>query len=107
MSLIWIRTPAEIIVGEVGDLSSVIKLEKVQNPMILTHVQMKNPSPLHGQKPQMVLGFHLNPIPCGEIIVKEVSYAGAVNTNDPVYTTYYKILEAVREQQQSPLMVPQ
>jgi hypothetical protein len=75
--------------------------------MILAHVQMQNPSKLHGQKPQMVLGFHLNPIPCGEIFIHDVSYAGVINPNDAVYVTYYKILQAVQEQRESPLMVPQ
>jgi hypothetical protein len=75
--------------------------------MILVHVQMPNPSKLHGQKPQMVLGFHLNPIPCGEIFIHDVSYAGVISSHEPVYVTYYKILQAVQEQRESPLMVPQ
>ena len=109
MSLMWIRTPSEILVGTADNLvsddhSSGLKLE---NPMTLRYVQMQNPSKLHGQKPQMVTGFHLDVIPCSEIFIHEVSYAGMINPNDAVYVTYYKILEAVKEQRESPLMVPQ
>ena len=36
----------------------------------------------------MILGFKLAPIPCSEIFIKDVSYAGMINAHDPIAVTY-------------------
>jgi hypothetical protein len=112
MKLIWIRVGAEILTGEVVDRFSVTELIQsrtlqISNPMILQYANMPAPSQIHGKRPEMIVGFKLLPIPCSEILVKDVSYAGIVDAQDPVTVTYYKIREALKEQKSSPLMVNQ
>lgn len=113
MKLIWVRTAQEILIGEVGDRLSVIDLIsgarvfQLKNPMILSYANVPAPAVIHGKKPEMMIGFKLLPIPCGEISVKDVSYAGEINVQDPVTVTYLKIREAIDAQKDSPLMVNQ
>ena len=112
MKLIWLRLGQEILIGEVADRSLVIDLVHertltLQNPMMLQYVNVPAPQVLHGKKPDMILGFKLAPIPCSEIFIKDVSYAGMINAHDPIAVTYAKVKEAVREQADSPLMVNQ
>ena len=64
----------------------------------------ENPGRKH---PEMILGFKLAPIPCSEIFLKDVSYAGMIDSHDPVAVTYARVKDAVREQADSPLMVNQ
>lgn len=112
MKLIWIRAATEILIGEVASHFSATELIgaatlAVANPMILQYANIPAPSPIHGKRPDMIVGFKLLPIPCSEILVKDVSYAGVVDDQDPVTVTYYKIREAIKEQKSSPLMVNQ
>lgn len=108
MKLAWIRNQGETLIGEVTDLSSGwAERDCVKKPMVVQYVQMQAPARIHGQKPQMVTGFNLAPIPCSEIFLGSVSYWGEIKKNDPVYVTYYKVLESLNEQAASPLMVSQ
>jgi len=112
MKLIWLRIGTEILIGEVGDRFSVTALIgertlQIENPMILQYANVQAPPTIHGKRPEMMVGFKLLPIPCSEIIIKDVSYAGVVDAQDPVTVTYYKIREALKEMKSSPLMVNQ
>jgi len=112
MKLIWIRVGSEILIGEVVDRSSGMELVSnrtltLGNPMIMQYANVQAPTTIHGKRPEMIVGFKLLPIPCSEIFIKDISYAGVVDAQDPVTITYYKIREALQEQKSSPLMVNQ
>lgn len=112
MKLIWLRVGSDTIIGEVVDRFSVTTAInemtlQIQNPMTMNYVNMPAPGVIAGAKPQVVLGFKLAPIPCSEIFVKDVSYAGIINAHNPIAVTYAKVKEAVIEEANSPLMVAQ
>lgn len=112
MKLIWVRTAQETLIGEVGDRYSVTTLLSERaltlgNPTALQYVNVPAPSAVIGKRPDMIIGFKLTPIPCSEILVKEISYAGMIDSHNPVAVTYAKVKEAVQEQANSPLMVAQ
>jgi hypothetical protein len=103
MNLVWVKVGAEILVGEASDLLSVMGQKDSVNqrlfyPMTLQVVNVMNPSRIHGQKPQPLRGFNFVPIPCSEIMLDRVDYAGIIRERDPVYTTYYQVQKAVEEQ---------
>lgn len=62
---------------------------------------------LHGKRADTVLGFKLAPIPCSEIFIKDITYAGMINPHDPIAVTYAKVKEAVMKNAADPLMVAQ
>src|SRR5882672_5754798 len=99
MPLIWTRIGPEVLIGERElPLSVGESLKSLINPMTLQYVNMPQPSQIHrGKPPEMITGFRLAPIPCSEIFLNQVSYAGVIHNHDPVYVTYYKVLESVKE----------
>ena len=113
MKLIWLKVATEILIGEVDDRSSVTTLISertftLKTPMMMQYVNMPAPAQVIGRKnPEMILGFKLAPIPCSEIFIKDVSYAGMIDAHDPVAVTYERVKGAIREQADSPLMVNQ
>lgn len=113
MGLVWVKSGGDILVGELEDRLSVEELVAKQimmtlrNPMTLHYVTMPQPSALHQKQPMMVTGFRFVTIPCGAIVLSRVDYCGEIKNHDPVYVTYYKVLESVKEQAGSPLMVTQ
>ena len=112
MELIWARVGMDVIVGEIQELLSVMASgAMVQNPMLMQHIsvmQQQNVKvPGRPAGPQSLTGFKLVPIPCSEILLNHVDYAGTIKEHDPVYVTYYKVREAVEEQAKSPMMVNQ
>jgi hypothetical protein len=99
MNLIWVKVGLDILVGEAKDLSSVtVDGGKLFYPMTLSIVNVQNPSKIHGQAPKSLRGFNFVPIPCSEIYLSRVEYAGVIRERDPVYTTYYQVQKAVEEQ---------
>jgi hypothetical protein len=62
---------------------------------------------LQGQQPQEVTAFEFVPLSCSEIRLSRVCYYGEVKKHDAVYITYYKVLEAQKEQEKSPMMIEQ
>jgi hypothetical protein len=108
MKLLLVRTPADFLVGESSALfSDGVNIASLKNPMLLRYVQRVIPPKLQGQQPQQVTAFEFVPLSCGEIRVFDVTYFGEIKNHDPVYVTYYKVLEAQKKQEQSPLMVTQ
>lgn len=108
MKLVWTKIMQECLVGELDDHSSVGAISVVYNPMLVQYVNMPAPSAIHkNQPPQMVMGFKFLPIPCSEIFLSHVDYAGEIKKHDAVYVTYYKVLEAQKKNDESPLMVTQ
>jgi hypothetical protein len=109
MKLFWVKVTTDVLVGEADDHS----LEKtagvrLHNPMIMQYIAMPQETKIHnGRPPQMVTGFKFLPIPCSEILLDRVGYIGEVKKHDGVYVTYYKILEAQKKNEESPLMVTQ
>lgn len=76
----------------------------LRNPMMLRYVQKVIPAKLQGQQPQQVTAFEFVPISCSEINVFRVCYFGEVKKHDAVFIMYYKVLEAQKNQENSPLM---
>jgi hypothetical protein len=110
MRLVLVRTQNDFIVGEIyepclADLG--IERTTIINPMLLRYVQKVIPPKIQGQQPQQVTAFEFVPISCGEIKIFRVLYFGEIKSHDPVYVTYYKVLEAQKKQEESPLMVTQ
>lgn len=113
MKLVWVKSGTDILVGELDDRLSVGEpvgehiMMELQNPMTLQYVNVSQPSALHQKQPVMVAGFRFVTIPCGAIAGSRVDWCGEIKNHDPVYVTYYKVLESVKEQAGSPLMVTQ
>lgn len=97
------QTPQNVLVGET-DGSDITTLK---NPMVLSYATVQVPSKIHGKPPEQVTQFRFFALPCSEIFVNEITYWGTVGTHDPVYVTYYKILEAKKKNDESPLMITQ
>lgn len=108
MKLLWVKTGTDILVGEVPDRSIGIP-PALDNPMAMQYVNMPQPSKViaNGKQPDMVTGFRFVVIPCSQIRVDRVDYCGEVKKHDPVFVTYYKVLEAQKKQDDDPLMVTQ
>jgi hypothetical protein len=108
MKLILAKVGVDILIGEYRGRSSVgIPDAPLENPMSRQEVEMVQASAIDPRKRQQVAGFRLVPLPCSEIVFTRVDYFGEVRKTDPVYTTYYKVLEAVKQSEADPLMVAQ
>lgn|SRR5574341_490557 len=108
MKLVLAKLGVDLLVGEYRGRSSVAAPDAaVENPMIYQAVQMMQTSVLDPNQRQPVAGFRLFPLPCSEILFSRVDYFGEIKKTDPIYTTYYKVLEAVKKQAKDPLMAAQ
>ncbi len=107
--MILARTDEDFIVGESQAVPywDGVNAVPLKNPMMLRYVQKVIPAKLQGQQPQQVTAFEFVPISCGEINVVRVCYYGEVKKRDAVFITYYKVLDAQREQEKSPMMIEQ
>jgi predicted DNA-binding protein (UPF0251 family) len=79
----------------------------LKNPMMLRYIKKIIQPKLQGQQPQEVTAFEFVPISCSEINVLRVCYYGEVKKHDAVFIMYYKVLEAQKKQEESPMMVEQ
>lgn len=109
MQLVLVKSGTDLLVGEyrgrlLGDEPPDAPLH---NPMSYQAVQMVQASAIDPRKRQPVAGFRLVPLPCREISLSRVDYIGEIKKTDPTYVTYYKILEEVKKNEASPLMVAQ
>lgn len=107
MKLVLVKCGGMVVVGEIEDRSSVAVRDGLRSPMVLQFVKMPQPARIHGKAPQIVTGFEFVTIPCGEIFLNSVDYWGEVKKHDPVYVTYYKVLEVQKQQEADPLMISQ
>jgi hypothetical protein len=107
MKLILFKSSTETICAEISDRLSADQAREVENPMILIPFQTQQPAKIHGQAPQTITAFRLLPLPCPRIFVFDVAYIGEVDKHDPVYVTFYKVLEARNKAKEDPLMITQ
>lgn len=108
MKLVWMKSGEDILVGEEDNAS--FGVGTLDNPMVLQYINIPQQSKVvgpNGRQAEMVTGFKFISIPCSQIIVDRVDYRGEVKKHDPVFITYYKVLEAVKKQADDPLMVAQ
>lgn len=96
----------EVICGE-GRLSAGV-VNELANPMTLQYFNVTQPSKIHGKSPEQLTAFRFVPIPC-EVIYTDgkASYFGEVDKHDPVYVTFYKVLEAKKKAKEDPLNLTQ
>jgi hypothetical protein len=107
MKLILFKSSSETICGEIPDGLPPTQIHDVNNPMVLVPFQTQQPAKIHGQAPQVITAFRFVPLPCQKIFVVEASYIGEVDKHDPVYVTFYKVLEARNKAKEDPLMITQ
>jgi len=79
----------------------------MNDPMLVAQQNVQVPSAIVGKQPTTVIGFRLIPLPCRKIYLNDVCYWGEVEVTDPLYETYQKVTEAIKEAKGSPLMVAQ
>ena len=108
--LVWVKIEAEVLIGEVTELSSLMAPgATLRNPMALQHINVMQQSQVklpnrQQQGLQSVTGFKLLPVPCSEIFLNRVDYAGEIKDRDPVMLTYYAVQKQVDEQREAVLV---
>lgn len=105
MILFWVKLGNEVICGEAPSSETVPRI--LCNPMTLQYFNVTQPSKIHGRSPDQVTAFRFIPISCAKILIADPAYFGEVDKHDPVYVTFYKVLESKQKAQQDPLNLTQ
>lgn len=99
MRLLLVKTGSDLLIGYDSDRLSqpaVSAIMSVINPMRVELIQQVIPAKINGASPQIVKGFNLVPLPCGEIFMASVEWHGYV-TDAAMTQTYEKVLAAVKK----------